>query len=64
MTESMHHLLESFNLLSTAEKHQFTLEILRRSTLDSPPLTDDEVDALADELFQQYDREESEDAET
>jgi hypothetical protein len=58
MTEAVRDLLQAFNALSSAEKHQLTVEILRRGTPDEElPIA--ALDELAAELFRNYDAEES-----
>jgi hypothetical protein len=58
MTAPVRQLLDSFDCLSDAEKHEAALEILRRT---SPPgdLPDSALVEAADELFQRLDEEEA-----
>lgn len=63
MTDQSRALLESFEALSHSEQREVAAEILRRTLiLDYPPLTDDELVQIADERFQELDREEGQDA--
>ena len=55
-------ILYSFELLSEHEKIELASEILRRTAKsDFSPLTDDELIYLADEIFLELDKIESED---
>ncbi len=60
MTPAVQNLLRSFEALSKSEKREFAFEILRRSRVfDLPPLSDEELASLADELFQNLDEREA-----
>ena len=63
MTTATQHLLDSFDLLSAAEKQAVIFELLRRvQDLDFPPLSDEELVANAEALFLDLDRREATDA--
>jgi hypothetical protein len=63
MTTQSQEILRSFELLPDIEKREVASEIIRRSLqLHSPPLSDEELTSLADELFLQLDRSETNDA--
>jgi hypothetical protein len=52
----MQEILHCFELLSEGDKQELATEILRRSlTLDSPPLSDEQLIGTAEELFLQLD---------
>ncbi len=52
-------LIDSFKSLPEVEKHQVASEILRWSrTADHPPLSEEELIAAADDVFQALDQEE------
>lgn len=60
MTAAVRSLLTHFEHLSEAEKRDAASEILRRARdWDSPPLSDDELTAIADETFIELDRREA-----
>ena len=53
-------LLEAFETLSANEKRAFTEEVLRRSLpFDSGPLSDTEIGAASDALFESLDQEDA-----
>ena len=63
MTTATQHLLDSFDLLSAAEKQIVLCELLRRvRDFDLPPLSDEELMANAEALFLDLDRREATDA--
>lgn len=63
MATGVQELLRSFESLSDDEKREVTLEVLRWwQEANVPPLTDEELTWAADDLFQQYDREEAQGA--
>jgi len=56
-------LLDSFDALSEAEKHEVVVELLRRSDESAPPdLPDEAFVAAAEELFLELDAREAADA--
>ena len=58
-------ILEAFNQLPEIEKHALASEIIKQvAMLDFPPLTDDALTEIADELFVMHDETEAKDAET
>lgn len=60
MTAPVHQVLTQFDRLSAEEKQEAASEILRRiSELDFPPLRDQTLDQIADEVFLRLDAEES-----
>ena len=63
MTTATQHLLDSFDLLSAAEKQLVICELLRRvRDFDLPPLSDEEPVANAEAFFLELDRREATDA--
>jgi hypothetical protein len=63
MTTATQHLLDSFDLLSEAEKQIVLCELLRRvQDFDLPSLSDEELVANAEALFLDLDRREATDA--
>jgi hypothetical protein len=61
MTKAVQALLNSFDALSEAERHEAAVELLRR--VDYPPVLPDEALVLAaDEVFRELDEREAEDA--
>lgn len=59
MTETMQHLLNTFELLPEREKQEFAFEILKRTIdWDMPDLSDNELILNAVELFAELDRRE------
>ena len=62
MTTTVENILNSFELLSEYEKIELASEIMRRTAkFGFPPLTDDDLVYLADEVFFELDKIESED---
>jgi hypothetical protein len=61
MTIAVQNLLNSFNTLSEAEKHEAAVEILKRSG-ESGDLSGSVLCEIADELFQAMDKSETENA--
>ncbi|MCI0361422.1 MAG: hypothetical protein L0211_23310 [Planctomycetaceae bacterium] len=60
MSSKVKKFLESFDSLNTAEQREAAAQILRRTAvMDSPPLTDDDLVSMAEELFLQLDAEEA-----
>jgi hypothetical protein len=56
-------ILRSFDGLPKVGKREVASEILRRTAaLETPPLSDDKLSAIADERFLELDREEADDA--
>ncbi|MBU4273353.1 MAG: hypothetical protein KKE86_13075 [Planctomycetes bacterium] len=63
MTVQVQEFLHSFDLLPDGDKRELAGEILRRSlTLDAPALSDEQLVCVADEVFRQIDRRETDDA--
>ena len=63
MTTATQHLLDSFDLLSAAEKQVVICELLRRvQDFDLPPLSEEELVANAEALFLELDHREATDA--
>ena len=63
MTKQVAEFLSAFDALSPSEKHAAAVEVLRRSVEIAPDsLTDEELIAAADELFQEFDEREANDA--
>lgn len=63
MTTGANDVLKSFERLSPGEQQEVASEILRRVIdLETPPLSDDQLAQLADDLFVELDRREEEDA--
>jgi hypothetical protein len=63
MTTATQHLLDSFDLLSAAEKQLVIYELLRRvQDVALPPLADEDLVANAEALFLELDRREATDA--
>jgi hypothetical protein len=63
MTTETRHLLDSFDLLSEADKQIVICELLRRvRDFDLPSLSDEELVANAEDLFLELDRREATDA--
>lgn len=58
MSANARELLVAFEKLSAADKHEVTVEILRRSVQDQD-LPEQALAELADELFRGYDAEEA-----
>jgi hypothetical protein len=62
MTTSPKSVLESFDELPEPEKREVASAILRRALrFDTPPLTDEDLVAQADELFRELDTREASD---
>ena len=62
MTASVKRILESFDELPEAEKREVATAILRRALrFDTPPLTEEDLVAEADELFRELDTREASD---
>jgi len=60
MTTAVQELISRFDQLNEQEQREAAREILlRTSRLESPPLTDEELTALADERFLELDRREA-----
>ena len=58
-------ILEAFNQLPEIEKHALASEIIKQvARLETPPLTDEALTAVADALFLEHDKTEAADAET
>jgi hypothetical protein len=59
MTTEVQEILHCFEMLPDGDKRELATEILRRSlTLDSPPLSDEQLIGAAEELFLQLDERE------
>lgn len=58
MTEAAQELLNAFEQLPSSDQQEVAVEVLRR-TSGTDSLSDDALDALADDLFRQYDSEEA-----
>jgi hypothetical protein len=62
MTASVKRILESFDELPETEKREVATAILRRTLwFDTPPLTEEDLVAEADELFRELDTREASD---
>ncbi|MGH7774556.1 MAG: hypothetical protein ACREQA_20210 [Candidatus Binatia bacterium] len=62
MTVSGKRILESFDELPETEKREVASAILRRALrFDTPPLTDEDLVAQADDLFRELDTREASD---
>lgn len=60
MSHETQTLLEAFEQLPANEKRTFTEEVLRRSLpFDSGPLTDEEIGAASDALFESLEKEDA-----
>ncbi len=55
MTVDVRQFLESFDALRDADKHQVTVEILRRTTQFGSDLSEEALVEIADELFRDLD---------
>ena len=63
MTTATQHFLDSFDLLSEAEKQIVLCELLQRvRDFDLPPLSEEDLVANAEALFLELDRREATDA--
>jgi hypothetical protein len=59
MTTQVQNILSTFETLPVEDQRELAAEILRRSvSLESSPLSDDELTVAAEELFLKLDREE------
>lgn len=59
MTTQVQNILLNFEMLPVEDQRELAAEILRRSiSLESNPLSDDQLTAAADELFLRLDQEE------
>jgi hypothetical protein len=57
VTAQVRNILESFDLLADDDKRELATEIIRRSqSLALPPLADDQLIGIADEVFVELDR--------
>lgn len=57
MTTQVQEILHTFDLLPEGDKRELATEILRRSlTLDSPPLPDEQLVGMAEDVFLELDR--------
>jgi hypothetical protein len=62
MSARLRKFLESFDELDNSEQRQAASVILQRTVaMDSPPLTDDDLVSMAEELFLRLDAEEAAD---
>jgi hypothetical protein len=60
MTTQVQNILSNFETLPLEDQRELAAEILRRSiNLESNPLADDQLTAMADELFLRLDRQET-----
>ena len=63
MTKAVEFVLDAFDQLSEDERRDAVIEILERAAqIDYPPLSDEALSQIADELFQNYDALEAADA--
>jgi hypothetical protein len=59
MTSQVQNFLSHFKALPVEDQRELATEILRRSAnLETVPLSDDQLTAMADELFLKFDHEE------
>jgi hypothetical protein len=63
MTTAAHNLLNAFDALAPAEKQSVAMEILRRA-VSVDELKDEAFDEIAAEIFQGYDAEEADGAQS
>ena len=64
MHATSQNILEAFNQLPEVEKHALASEIVKQvALLDISPLTDEALAEIADALFVEHDKTETEDAE-
>jgi hypothetical protein len=62
MSTESQNLISSFDALPAAEQKEVMVALLRKTaTWDSLPLSDDDLDRLADEAFMELDRREAAD---
>lgn len=62
MTAQAKHIIEDFDALPDQEKREVLAELIRMARhIDYPTVPDDELVAVADELFLEYDRQEAAD---
>jgi len=62
MSTDSQQVLNSFNALPQLEQREVVAELLRKvAQWDTPPLTDDELARMADEVFLEMDRREETD---
>jgi hypothetical protein len=62
MSTDSQNVISSFNALPAAEQHEVMVALLKKTaTWDTPPLTDEELNRLADEVFLDLDRREAAD---
>jgi len=62
MSTDSRQVISQFEALPVREQHEVMAALLRKSTQwDDPPLTDDELARLADEVFLELDRREAAD---
>jgi hypothetical protein len=62
MSTDSQHVVSSFEALPLTEQREVIAELLRKaSQWDNPPLSDDELVRLADEVFLELDRREASD---
>jgi hypothetical protein len=62
MSTDSQHVIASFESLPQGEQREVMAELLRKAAQwDSPPLTDDDLARLADEVFLELDRREATD---
>ena len=60
MSEIAMQLIATFESLPATEQHEIVTQLIRRtSILPGTPLSDDDITAVADDLFQMLDAEES-----
>jgi hypothetical protein len=63
MTKAVEFVLDALDQLSEDERRDAVIEILKRAAqIDYPPLSDEALSQIADELFQDYDALEAADA--
>ena len=62
MSTDSQHIISSFEALPLVEQREVMAELLRKAAQwDTPPLSDDELTRLADEVFLELDRREASD---
>ena len=63
MTAQVQEILDSFERLDDNDKRELVSELLLRSaTMETPPLSNEELISIAEDLFLQLDHEEANDA--